>query len=151
MWGQDWGTMIWGGVLPIPMLGPVAWLLLGALMGTVLAGWRGWLSRAGTMVALLAIAVLPVVAVAAQIAVPNAFLDGTPAEAAEVNANFDALVAESNDQDTRIADVEARPTISCNWVGTRQVNGDGPFGGCQDDLRLTCSGGLVTSITLVCP
>jgi hypothetical protein len=45
-------------------------------------------------------------AYAATISVPHTFANGTPADALEVNANFDALVAESNDQHARITAVE---------------------------------------------
>lgn len=49
------------------------------------------------------VAVLASIVSAEQIAVPNQFAAGSPARAAEVNANFDVLVQESNAQDTRIA------------------------------------------------
>ena len=43
------------------------------------------------------------IAMADQISVPNTFVAGTTARASEVNANFDALVQESNAQDQQIA------------------------------------------------
>lgn len=37
MWGDAWGTMAWGGGLPIPTMSPLGWtLLMGALVG---AAW----------------------------------------------------------------------------------------------------------------
>lgn len=48
------------------------------------------------------VAVLASIVTAEQISVPNQFAAGQPARAAEVNANFDALVQESNAQDLRI-------------------------------------------------
>ncbi len=45
-------------------------------------------------------------AVASTISMPYAFSNGTPADADEVNANFDTLVLESNAQDSRIAAIE---------------------------------------------
>ena len=57
---------------------------------------------------LLAVALLtPAAAYAAIIGVPNMFSNGTIADANEVNANFSALVSESNDQDARLASLEA--------------------------------------------
>lgn len=41
------------------------------------------------------------------ISVPNTFTDGTTALADQVNENYDVIVVESNDQDSRIADTEA--------------------------------------------
>jgi hypothetical protein len=68
---------------------------------------RGELRRV-LVVALLLILVLPALeGIAGTVSVPNVFTDGTTALAAEVNANFDALVVESNTQDGRIADDEA--------------------------------------------
>lgn len=54
------------------------------------------------------VAVLVSVVMAEQISVPNQFTAGSPARAAEVNANFDALVLESNAQDTRISDIDRK-------------------------------------------
>jgi hypothetical protein len=45
---------------------------------------------------------------ASQISIPFFFVDGTVASAAEVNANFSALVNESNAQDLRIGAIEER-------------------------------------------
>ena len=53
-----------------------------------------------------AVVAIPLAAYAAQISVPNTFVNGTIADAAEVNANFGVLVTESNAQDSRIATVE---------------------------------------------
>ena len=46
-------------------------------------------------------------ALAAQIDIPHQFTSGTPARAAEVNANFAALAEESNAQDTRLTAIES--------------------------------------------
>lgn len=59
------------------------------------------------LVALLAGSSLLIAGAAAdQITVPNVFQQGTPAIADQVNANFNALVIESNAQDNRIQAVE---------------------------------------------
>jgi hypothetical protein len=35
MWGEDWGTMIWGPASPVPTLGPMGLAFLaGLLLGT---------------------------------------------------------------------------------------------------------------------
>jgi hypothetical protein len=52
-------------------------------------------------------AAIPLAAYAAQISVPYNFVNGTVADATEVNANFSALVTESNAQDLRLAAVES--------------------------------------------
>ncbi|MBW1689090.1 MAG: hypothetical protein JRS35_29070 [Deltaproteobacteria bacterium] len=59
----------------------------------------------------LVVAVLGVAAVsyAAQISMPYTFVNGTIADANEVNANFGVLVTESNAQDLRIGALEASP------------------------------------------
>jgi len=53
-----------------------------------------------------AVTLVAAVSYAATISVPYTFTNGTVADAGEVNANFDTLVVESNDQDSRISDVE---------------------------------------------
>ena len=94
MWGEDWGTMIWSGI-PVPMMGPLGWtFLLGALVGALVILYRKPLSKAKTAVALLVIALVPLIAIG-QVTLPNTFTNGTVADADEVNANFDALLEES--------------------------------------------------------
>ena len=46
-------------------------------------------------------------ALAAQIDTPHQFTSGTPARAAEGNANFAVLADESNEQDTRLTAIES--------------------------------------------
>ena len=94
MWSEMWGTMVWGSV-SVPLLGPLGLLVLGALLGTtatVLGRTRPWVARAA---ASLGIVVVPLVAIAAS--VPNTFVNGTVADADEVNANFSALVGSVSD------------------------------------------------------
>lgn len=47
---------------------------------------------------------------AGDLTVPNTFTAGTPAVASEVNANFDAVETEVDDNDARISDLEAGAT-----------------------------------------
>jgi septal ring factor EnvC (AmiA/AmiB activator) len=57
-------------------------------------------------------------ATADQITVPNSFAAGTPARAAQVNANFAALVTESNAQDTRLTSLQTSATQLTQSVQT---------------------------------
>jgi hypothetical protein len=72
---------------------------------------RGGVARLGNTGAvqrtlLVALLVIPLAAYATTISVPNNFVNGTVAEADEVNTNFATLVTESNDQDLRIGSLE---------------------------------------------
>jgi hypothetical protein len=58
-------------------------------------------------------------ALAAQVEIPHQFSAGTRANSAEVNANFAALAAESNAQDTRLAAIEGSSRrISAHMICT---------------------------------
>ena len=105
MWGQDWGALVWSSQA-VPLMGPAGWLLLGAAMAAALLRVRRRAPGALAGVAVLAVAALPLAALAAQIVLPHTFSNGTPADADEVNENFDVLVVESNDQDDRIGALE---------------------------------------------
>jgi hypothetical protein len=63
-------------------------------------------SRRGRFSLGVAVTLVAAGSYAAQISVPNTFSNGTVADATEVNANFSALVTESNSQDTRLGAVE---------------------------------------------
>jgi hypothetical protein len=54
----------------------------------------------------VAVVAIPLAAYAGQIIIPYTFVNGTVADATEVNANFGALVTESNAQDSRLTTVE---------------------------------------------
>jgi len=58
------------------------------------------------MVLLLGAATIPQTARATPISIPFVFLNGTPADATQINLNFDTLVLESNAQDQRISGLE---------------------------------------------
>ena len=71
--------------------------------------------RIGLAAVLVAI---PIAVYAAQISVPYTFVNGTPADANQVNANFNALVTESNAQDLRFAALEANVASESAWLGS---------------------------------
>ena len=62
---------------------------MGVLLGAAAISWRRQLSKAATAFSVLAIMIAPLLAVA--VTLPHSFTNGTVADAAEVNANFEAL------------------------------------------------------------
>ncbi len=119
MWGDDWGTMIWGGGAPVPTLGPLGWLLLGALMGAAVVLYRRPILKTGTALALVALVLVPLVALA--VTLPNTFVNGTVADADEVNENFQFLA-------DKIAALEAAGGGRL-FAGQTSVATDGNAGG----------------------
>lgn len=111
-WGANWGTLIWGGTPQVPL--PAAWGgLLAALL--VLAGAAALARRGGRHSAALLLALLaPLAAVGTTISIPYVFSNGTVADAGQVNADFGALVMESNAQHSRIATLETTNVTSIN-------------------------------------
>jgi hypothetical protein len=115
MWGTArWGEFVWGSFVPgVPSLTPLGIVALVALLGTL-----GWLARRRgalpltTALALALVVVVPWVVHAAQIMIPHVFQNGTIADAAQVNENFDSLVVESNDQDGRLSALEDSPGVA---------------------------------------
>jgi len=90
MWGELWNQMIWGGGAAVPLFS--TWGIVALLMASVLGGiWfhdqerRAWAIRLGIGLVLMA----PVVGYA----VPHLFVNGTVADADEVNNNFADLEA----------------------------------------------------------
>ena len=76
---------------------------------------------------LLALSLAPLGAHADSLAVPNTFLNETPADAKEVNANFDAVEAVVNDIDARVGSVESDAATSAatlsTWAAPRARSG----------------------------
>jgi len=84
-------------------------------------------SRRGRWMPLLyalcgALLAAPLLSMAGTVTLPHVFVNGTNADADQVNADFNALVTESNDQDARIAALEAGmsalPTTIRDYVNT---------------------------------
>ena len=61
-------------------------------------------------------------AFASSVTIPNTFTAGTPAVAAEVNANFDAVAASVNDNDSRVTTNAANITSNTNSITTNTGN-----------------------------
>lgn len=106
-WGENWSEMIWGiGEVPVPSLETWGLVLLPAVflaIGVIAMAKRPRTRL--TLLMLIAVAV-PLTAYAGTVAVPNTFVNGTAADANEVNENFETLETESNDQDTRLDSLE---------------------------------------------
>lgn len=111
MWGIDsWGLFDWLGSAQVPLVSPFGQitLTLGLLtVGLWMLRRRGYPLTLGMSV--LVLIVVPLVAYAGTISLPYTFSNGTLADAVQVNANFDTLVLESNDQDGRLTALEALP------------------------------------------
>jgi hypothetical protein len=122
-WGNEvWGVMIWGDASPLPGLG---FLGLAALIA-VLAATATWtLRRRRTGLALTSMLVLlaiPLAVAAGTLTLPNTFLNGTIADANQVNANFDAVKTEVDDNDGRITTLETNINASTINSGTLSTN-----------------------------
>jgi hypothetical protein len=121
MWSEDWSTMIWGSNF-VPMMSPLGLVMLAlALMvlGKILLSLRTKKPFFGF--ALVAIVIAPLVTIA--VTVPNTFVNGSVADADEVNANFVALVDEANTLDLRVAELETRAFI----LGLNGLSSSGEF------------------------
>jgi hypothetical protein len=102
-WGESWGTLVWGaGVTEVPLLDWWGLYFLLIAVGLMGAYWARR-TRQGLAVSLLVIVVvIPLAVAAGTVTVPNTFMNGTAADANEVNANFDAVETAVNDNDSRI-------------------------------------------------
>ena len=105
MWGsENWGEMLWAGSPNVPLLGPGGLMWLCAFMTVCgylyLRAGRGRWHAALFMSALL---LVPLAAAAGSVTGLISFLNGTIANADEVNANFSNVAGEINDNDGRIS------------------------------------------------
>ena len=91
-WGENWGTMLWSTTAPaVPALDGLGLaLLLGALLAAAAWVLRRRRPALGFSVLLVALAI-PLAVAAGTISIPNTFVNGTPANADLVNANFTAV------------------------------------------------------------
>ncbi len=104
-WGDgNWGTMVWGHAVPgVSGFGLIA--LAFALSATAAWVLRRHRTSFG-LPAVLVLLVVPLVVAAGTVTVPNTFMNGEVADADQVNANFDAVETEVNDNDARITVLE---------------------------------------------
>ena len=117
-WGENWSSMMWNEMASLPALGIAGLTLLA--MG--LAGTAAWALRkrrpaVGLMLSLVLLAI-PMAVAAGTLAVPNTFVNGTMADADEVNANFDAVEAAVNNNATPPGAVIFFATETCptGWL-----------------------------------
>jgi sulfatase modifying factor 1 len=92
VWGQNWGTMVWGAAAPSGATLP-AWGL-GLLACLLLAISVSFLKKgklSGTVTGMVTLLFASSLAV---FAVPNTFTNGTAADAGQVNANFTSVASD---------------------------------------------------------
>ncbi len=107
-WGENWGTMFWqSSTTPVPGLDVLGVGVLVALLMAASAGvLRKWRPASGLPLLLVVLAI-PLAVVAGTLTVPNDFVNGTQADADQVNANFDAVETAVNDNDARITTAQS--------------------------------------------
>jgi hypothetical protein len=118
MWGQKWGSMVWGGVHTVPALSTGMLIALAVLL--LVIGYRmGRQRRAPRWLALVVgvgAALLPVAVVqATTFTVPFTFTNGSIADANQVNQNFSTVATEIDrlrKQTAVLGDCAFHPRIS---------------------------------------
>ncbi len=107
-WGENWGTMYWrSSTAPVPGLDVLGVGLLVALLMAASAGiLRKWRPASGLPLLLVVLAI-PLAVAAGTLTVPNTFMNGMVADADQVNANFDAVETQVNDNDSRITTAQS--------------------------------------------
>ena len=89
MWGENWGTMVWGNLFATSVpISSWALIILGAALGIL--AFKVNNSNTARALSVITIVLLPIVAVVAT-NLPYQFSNGTVADADEVNANFQTL------------------------------------------------------------
>lgn len=124
-WGDIWGEMLWGGLETpfVPALPPgFEWALALLLLAAALGARR---ARPRTAALLLTLALVPGLARAAMVVIPHKMVNGTVADAVEVNENFDALATAFNDFSGRFGldppDPEGSPVFSEGECANRVI------------------------------
>ena len=106
MWGEDWGTMIWGGAASQVPIGPWALVALGFVLG--ICALKAKTHLAARLIPVLIAVLLPVLVVSTPALIT--FVNGTVADADEVNANFQALADAIDAAASSSLTVATRPT-----------------------------------------
>ncbi|MDE0887563.1 MAG: DUF1566 domain-containing protein [Myxococcota bacterium] len=122
-WGEDWGTMTWGAAIAaVPTMGKLGLLVLVLGLGGLAA--RA-IKRSRVAASLLAVGlVAPMLAAMPVAADPvgplNAFANGTPADAVEVNENFEEvkMAVDDNYDRTIVAQQTADGAVAGHTVDT---------------------------------
>ncbi len=122
-WGQVWGDFLWAtqATAEVPIISS-PWmyiLLIVSLMGIAAYALRH--RRSAVAPILIVGLALPIIVHAAQVTLPFEFTNGTEADATQVNANFDALTSESNQQDLRLELIEDDTTSNTGRISTLEA------------------------------
>jgi len=117
MWGQTWGSMIWGNSAVVPA-GP-AWsmvLLAGCftLIGVLFAKRRN-------RTAMLILVAVGIPLSARALGLPYTFTNGTTADAVQVNANFEALRAAATQNAQAVQEIRISSTALTAGNGLPQT------------------------------
>ena len=79
-------------------------------------------------------------AFATSVTIPNSFSSGTATNAAQMNANFTAVKAAVDDNDSRISALEVSSTSQFMGFSSSQINGDGGYIAMGNACHATFSG-----------
>ena len=105
--GEAWGVMLWGGQpASVPAMSWLGLLVLAVMLSTA-ALWALRRRRTGLGLAVqLVLLAMPLAMASGTVTLPNAFTNGTVADANEVNANFAAVKAAVDQNENRLAVLE---------------------------------------------
>ena len=126
-WGENWGTLTWGAAIAaVPTMGKLGVLVLALGLGGLAARF---IQRSRSAASLLVIGlVLPMgspVANADTVSVPNTFVNGTSADADQMNANFDAVEAAVNANASAITGAQSTASGAVSDAAAAQSTADG--------------------------
>lgn len=79
-------------------------------------------SRRGIIALATVLSIVPVVAIASPVDIPNTFSAGDVISSSEMNDNFAAVEAAIDDNDSRIGDLAAATLGGCTWASTTDTN-----------------------------
>ena len=119
-WGdQSWGVMFWGEATSVPTLGLLGLMVLCAGVAAT-AAWK-LRKRPPALGLMLLLLTIPLVAVASTVTLPNRFVNGTVADADQVNANFDAVKTAVDDNFARVTAGQPGTPHNCAWAVLRET------------------------------